>query len=239
MSTKPEPRRIIAEALQEGRSRLLEHEALALVEAYGVPVPPYKLARSPEEAAKAVEEIGAPVVLKVVSPEVVHKSDVGGVIVGVSSLGEAVKAYKKILANVEKAAPGAHVVGVLVQKMAPPGAIEVVVGAVRDPVFGPAVMFGLGGVFVELFQDVSFRVAPFTRDDALEMMKEVKAYKLLRGYRGRPPRDLNALADIIMAVQRLMQENPEIKEMDLNPVMSYPKGALAVDARIILAALKP
>lgn len=231
---RSEARRLIEEAIAAGRSRLLEHEALELVSAYGVPVPRWRLARSPEEAAEAVKEFKK-AVLKIVSPQVVHKSDVGGVVVGVSTPEEAVEAYRRIIESVRKRVPGAEVAGVLVQEMAPPGAVEVVVGAVRDPVFGPAVMFGLGGVFVEVFQDVSFRVAPFTRSDAMEMMREIRAYRLLQGYRGKPPRDLEALADIIMAVQEIMTENPEIREMDLNPVMSYPQGALAVDARIILA----
>lgn len=231
-------RRLIEEALREGRRRLLEHEALELVASYGVPVPRWKLARSPEEAAEAAREIGGPVVLKIVSPQVVHKSDVGGVLVGVSSPEEAAEAYRRIIEDVKRRVPGAEVVGVLVQEMAPPGAVEVVVGAIRDPVFGPAVMFGLGGVFVEIFQDVSFRVAPFTRSDAEEMIAEVKAYRLLKGYRGKPPRDLEALKDVVMAAQRIMLDNPEVAEMDLNPVMSYPEGALAVDARVILSAQK-
>ncbi|NOZ89123.1 MAG: acetyl-CoA synthetase [Crenarchaeota archaeon] len=228
-----EARRLIEEALREGRGRLLEHEALRLLELYGVPVPRYALARSREEAVEAARGIGGRVVLKVVSPEIVHKSDVGGVVVGVEPerVGEE---YEVLLERVRRAAPGARIVGVLVQEMAPPGAVEVVVGGVRDPVFGPAVMFGLGGVFVELFRDVSFRVAPFPRGEALEMMREVRAYRLLQGYRGKPPRDLEALADIVMAAQRIMMDNPEISEMDINPVMSYPKGALAVDARFIL-----
>jgi len=230
------PREVLENALREGRGRLLEHEAMKLLEAYGVPVPPYRFARSPEEAAKAAEEIGFPVVLKAVSPQVVHKSDVGAVALGLRSPGEVAEKAREMLEEIPRRVKGAEVLGFLVQKMAPPGAVEVVVGGVRDPVFGPAIMFGLGGVFVGLFQDVSFRVAPFTREDAEEMMTEVKAYRLLRGYRGKPPRDLDALADIIMAMQRIMLDNPEIAEADLNPVMSYPRGALVVDARFILKA---
>ena len=228
------PRELVENALREGRARLLEHEAMMLLEAYGVPVPPYRFAPGPEEAAKAAQEIGFPVVVKVVSPEVIHKSDVGGVALGLESPEEVEKAAREMLEKIPRLVRGARVLGFLVQRMAPPGAVEVVVGGVRDPVFGPAVMFGLGGIFVELFQDVSFRVAPFTRGDAEEMMQEVKAYKLLKGYRGKPPRDLDALADIIMALQRIMLDIPEIREADLNPVMSYPKGALVVDARFIL-----
>ncbi|KSW12779.1 acetyl-CoA synthetase [Pyrodictium occultum] len=229
-----DPRSIVAAALREGRSKLLEHEALALVEAYGVRVPGYRLARSPREAAEAAREIGFPVALKIVSPDIVHKSDVGGVVLGLGTPGEVEKAYSEVIERVRERAPGARVVGVLVQAMAPPGGVELVVGAVRDPVFGPAVMFGLGGIFVEVFRDVSFRVSPFTRRDAEEMIREVRAYRILRGVRGLPPRDIGALVDIVMAVQRLMEENPEVRGLDINPVLSYPEGALAVDARVVL-----
>ncbi|BEP18206.1 acetate--CoA ligase family protein [Pyrofollis japonicus] len=230
------PRQIIEKALNEGRTKLLEHEALDLVAAYGVPVPGYGLAKTAEEAAKIAEKIGFPVVLKIVSPDIVHKSDVGGVIVGVETVEDTVKAFNQIIENVKKHVPDARIEGVLVQKMAPKGAVEVVVGAVRDPVFGPAVMFGLGGVFIEVFRDVSFRVTPFKEQDAYEMIQEVKAYKIIRGYRNIAPRDIDSLVNIIMAVQRIMEENPEISEMDLNPILSYEKGkgALAVDVRIIL-----
>ena len=227
-------RRIIEKALEEGRTRLLEHEAMMLLEAYNVPVPPYGLAATSDEAASLTARIGPPVVLKIVSPQVVHKSDVGGVVLGVGSPEEAAKRFQELVSRIRERVPGAEIIGVLVQKMAPKGAVEVVVGGVRDQVFGPTIMFGLGGVFVELFGDVSFRVAPFDEEEAAEMMREVKAYKLLKGYRGKPPRDLEALKNIIMKSQRIMIDNPEIGEMDLNPVMSYPEGALVVDARFIL-----
>lgn len=232
----PSPREIIEKALQENRTKLLEHEALALVEAYGVPVPGYGLAQSADEAVEIAEKIGYPVVLKIVSPDIVHKSDVGGVIVGLTNPDEVGKAFDEIINNVKKHVPGARIAGILVQKMAPKGAVEVVVGAIRDPVFGPAIMFGLGGIFIEVFRDVSFRVVPFSEQDAEEMIKEVKAYKIIRGYRNIAPRDVDSLIKIIMAVQNLVKENPEINEMDLNPILSYEKGkgALAVDVRIIL-----
>ena len=232
----PSPREIIEKALQENRTKLLEHEALSLVEAYGVPVPGYGLAQTADEAVEIAGKIGYPVVLKIVSPDIVHKSDVGGVIVGLTNPDEVRKAFNEIINNVKKHVPDARITGILVQKMAPKGAIEVVVGAIRDPVFGPAIMFGLGGIFIEVFKDVSFRVVPFSEQDAEEMIKEVKAYKIIRGYRNIAPRDIDSLIKIIMAVQNLMKENPEINEMDLNPILSYEKGkgALAVDVRIIL-----
>ncbi len=234
MEAREEARKIIEQALSEGRSKLLEHEALRLAELYGVPVPGYGLARSEDEAVELAEKIGYPVVLKIVSPDIVHKSDVGGVVVGVETPEAVRKAYREIMENVKKHAPNARITGILVQKMAPKGAVEVIVGGLRDPVFGPTVMFGLGGIFVEVFRDVSFRIAPFTERDAEEMINEIKASKILKGYRNTPPRDIKSLVKIIMAVQKLMTENPEVRELDLNPVLSYPDKALAVDARVIV-----
>jgi len=224
---------IIEKALNEGRKKLLEHESLDVLKAYDIPVAPYAFARDENEAKEKVDEVGFPVVVKVVSPDIVHKSDVGGVIVGIKDKEGVVKAIESIRKSVAEKAPGAKITGFLIQKMMPDG-IEVIVGSVRDPVFDAAVMFGLGGIFVEVLRDVSFRVAPVTKEDALEMIREIKAYKILEGYRGQPPRDLDALADIIVKVSKLMLENPEISEMDINPVISYEKGAYAVDARFIL-----
>ncbi len=237
MTEAPKPKEIIEAARREGRRKLLEHEALSLVKAYGVPVPEFRLAKSVEEAVKAAKEIGFPLVLKVVSPDIVHKSDVGGVILNVNTEEEVVKAFNTIMTNVPKKAPGARIVGVLVQRMAPEG-LEVIVGATRDPVFGPVVMFGLGGVFVEVLRDVSFRVAPVDENEAMEMIREVKGYKLLQGYRNMPPRDVEALKRIIVAVSKLMMDLEEVSEMDLNPIMSYEagKGAVAVDVRVILSS---
>ncbi len=228
---------IIEAARKEGRRKLLEHEAMELVKLYGVPVPEFSLARSPEEAVAAAKRIGFPVVLKIVSPDVVHKSDVGGVLLGLESEEQVYEGYKRVIDNVQRSMPKARIVGVLVHRMAPKG-VEVIVGATRDPVFGPVVMFGLGGVFVEVLRDVSFRVAPVSEEDAEEMLREVKGYKILRGYRGTPPRDLAALKKIIVAVSNLMMDLEDVAELDLNPVMSYEegKGAIAVDARVILKA---
>ncbi len=226
-------REIIEEALREGRSKLHEHEAMAVLREYGLPVPEVALARSRDEAVEAAARIGFPVVLKIVSPSIVHKSDVGGVVLGLETEEQVAEAYDRILANVEKHAPGAEVVGVLVQRMVPKG-LEVIVGATRDPIFDAVVMFGLGGIFVEVLRDVSFRVTPVSREEAYEMLGEIKASRLLDGYRGMPPRDKEALADIIVKVSRLMDEVKEIKELDMNPIMSYEKGAAVADARIIV-----
>ncbi len=228
------PREIIDRALASGRNKLLEHEAMQLLESYSAPIPGYGLARDAEEAVSIAEKIGYPVVLKIVSPQIIHKSDVGGVVVGLNTPEEVKKAFNQIIENTKKHMPNAQIEGILVQAMAPKDAIEVVIGGIRDPVFGPTIMFGLGGIFVELFKDVSFRVAPFTEQDAEDMIREVKAYKMLKGYRNMPPRDIKSLIYIIMKAQKILVENPEISEMDLNPVMSYPDKALIVDARFIL-----
>jgi acetyl-CoA synthetase (ADP-forming) len=179
--------------------------------------------------------VGYPVVLKVVSPDISHKSDVGGVILGVRSAEEVRSSYRRILENVKAGAPGSRIHGVLVQRMAKPD-LEVIVGGIRDPVFGPVVMFGLGGVFVEVLKDVSFRIAPLSDADVDDMVREVRGYRILEGFRGSPPRDLDALKRVILGVSRMMVEVGEIAELDLNPVILYPRGegALIVDARIIL-----
>lgn len=226
---------VVKQARAEGRRKLLEHEALKLCELYGLPVPSYGLARSEEEAVELAERVGFPVVLKIVSPDISHKSDVGGVVLGIRSAEEVRGAYRKILENVGARAPGSRVYGILVQRMARPD-LEVIVGGIRDPVFGPVVMFGLGGIFVEVLKDVSFRVAPLSDVDVDDMIREVRGYRVLEGFRGSPPRDLDALRKVILGVSRMMVEVEEIAELDLNPVILYPRGegALIVDARVIL-----
>ena len=224
---------ILMEAREAGRKYLLETEAKTVCMEYGIPVTRFKLAKNEADAIKFAEEIGYPVVLKIVSPDVIHKSDVGGVIVGLKSGKEAQNGYKQILENVKKHKADARILGILVQEMAP-SSTEVIVGAVKDPQFGPAIMFGLGGIFVEVLKDVTFRVAPITEDEAQEMISEVKAYPLLKGYRNTPPADINAIVKILLNTSRLIMEHQEIKELDLNPIMVYESGAKTVDARIIL-----
>jgi acetyl-CoA synthetase (ADP-forming) len=224
---------IFEKAIQEGRKHLLESEAKTVCVEYGIPVTRFEVAKSEAEAVKFAEAIGFPVVLKVVSPDIIHKSDVGGVIVGLKNAGEVRDAYKKILENVKKHRADAKIVGILVQEMAP-ASTEVIVGAIEDPQFGPALMFGLGGIFVEILRDVAFRIAPIDEDEAREMISEVKAYPLLKGYRNLPPADIEAIVKILVNTSRLVMEHQEIKELDLNPIMVYGRGAKTVDARIIL-----
>jgi acyl-CoA synthetase (NDP forming) len=224
---------IIAQVRREGRKALLETEAKTICIEYDIPVTTFKLAKNEKEAAKFAEQIGFPVVLKIVSPEIIHKSDAGGVIINLKNASEVQDAYRKILENAKKYNAAARIDGVLVQEMAPQST-EVIVGAIKDPQFGQTLMFGLGGIFVELLKDVTFRIAPITQQDAEEMITEVKAYPLLKGYRNTPPTDINAIVKVLLNTSKLIMDYPEIKELDLNPVLAYEKGAKTVDARIIL-----
>ena len=224
---------ILSKVVKEGRKYLLETEAKTVCMEYGIPITKFKLAKNEAETVKFAEEIGYPVVLKIVSPDIIHKSDVGGVIVNLKDAKDVRNAYKQILESIKKHKADAKIVGVLVQEMAP-SSTEVIVGAIKDPQFGPALMFGLGGIFVEVLKDVTFRVAPITVDEAREMITEVKAYPLLKGYRNQPPADIEAIVQILLNTSRLVMEHQEIKELDLNPIMVYEKGAKTVDARIIL-----
>ena len=224
---------IFSKVREEGRKFLLEPEAKSICKEYGIPVTDFRIAKNEAEAVSFADEIGYPVVLKIISPDVIHKSDVGGVIVGLKTAEDVRNAYKQIIENVKNHKPNAKIVGMLVQEMAP-SSTEIIVGAIKDPQFGPALMFGLGGIFVEVLKDVTFRIAPLTRDEAEEMIKEVRAYPLLKGYRNTPPADIEAIVNILLNTSRLVMEHQEIKELDLNPIMVYEKGAKTVDARIIL-----
>ncbi len=224
---------IFDKAHKEGRKFLLEPEAKQVCTEYGIPVTRFKVAKTREEAVNFADEIGYPIVLKIISPDIIHKFDVGGVVLNLENSKDIGEAYEKILKNVKKHKPAAKITGVLVQEMAP-SSTEVIVGAIKDPQFGPALMFGLGGVFVEILKDVTFRIAPVSEQDAREMITEIKAYPVLKGYRGQPPADIEAIVRILLSTSRLMMDHLEIKELDLNPIMVYEKGAKTVDARIIL-----
>jgi acetyl-CoA synthetase (ADP-forming) len=208
-------------------------EAKELLNDYGIPTPESVLTNTVNDALKAAESIGFPVVLKIVSPEIIHKSDVGGVKVGIKNAESLKTSYNKLLADIKANVPRAKITGVLVEKMAP-SSTEVIIGALRDPQFGPAVMFGLGGIFVEAIEDVSFRLAPVNEKESLEMIKEIKAFPLLNGFRGSPRLDIYTTAKTLLAVSKIISEIEQIKEIDLNPVLVYPKGIMVVDARVIL-----
>ena len=225
---------VIKKALAEGRHSLLEPEAKAICLEYGIPTPSFRVATSSSNAAAAAAELGYPVVLKIVSPDVVHKSDVGGVMAGLSSSDAVESAYLRIVENVRAHRPDARLIGVLVQRMAPEST-EVIVGSVKDAQFGPTILFGLGGIFVEVLKDVAFRIAPIEERDARDMMREIKGYEVLTGCRGSPPVDQDAIVSIILSASSLVTENPQIEQMDLNPTMAYERGAMVVDARMLLS----
>ncbi|MEM0025001.1 MAG: acetate--CoA ligase family protein [Zestosphaera sp.] len=226
---------VISKARSEGRTKLLEHEAYDVLIKYGIPAPKFGLATSAEEAVRLAEEVGYPVVLKIVSPDIVHKSDVGGVKLNLNSSEEVRRSFDEIIRNVRVNAPEAKVAGILVQEMIPQS-LEVIVGATRDPTFGPVLLFGLGGIFVEVLKDVSFRITPLTRYDAETMLTEIRAAKILDGYRGTPPRDKEAIVDIILRLAKFMEEHESVTDVDLNPIMVFEvgKGAKVADARILI-----
>ena len=218
---------------KEGRSILTEFESKRILRQVGIPVVETKLATTRKEAVSMSQNLGFPVALKIASPEVIHKSDSGGVKLALNHAAAVRMAYSEILENVRLQYPGATLHGVSVQKMARPGT-EVIVGTSKDPQFGPVIMFGLGGIFVEVFKDVSFRIIPVDQRDAQQMIKEIKGYPLLQGVRGKEAASIPALVEIILKISNLMEKNPQIKELELNPVFAYRDRALAVDARIIL-----
>ncbi len=224
---------ILDKVKTERRTVLTEFESKKLLERAGIPVVETRLVRTKRETISVSKEMGFPVVLKITSPDIVHKSDSGGVKLGIANATQASKAYSEIMLSIKQRYPGAIIHGLTVQKMAPPG-IQVIVGMNKDPQFGPVLMFGLGGILVELLKDVSFRIVPVTKRDAAEMIKEIKGYPLLEGYRGQEPANIDALQDIIVRVSQFVERTPEIKELDLNPIFAYRDKAVSVDARIVL-----
>ena len=224
----------IATARAEGRTLLSEVESKQLLRAAGIPVTDARLATRASEAATIAAEIGFPVVLKIISKDIAHKSDVGGVALGLETASAVRRGYAEMLARVAAAAPKAQIDGVSVQQQPPPGT-EVIVGATTDPQFGPVIMFGLGGVFVEVLKDVAFRIVPLQRRDARQMIREISGFPILQGVRGQPGADIAALEKLVVDVSKFVWKHREIAELDLNPVFAYPDGAIAVDARIVLA----
>jgi acyl-CoA synthetase (NDP forming) len=229
---KTEVKRILEQAKAEGRTSLTAPEGKLVCDAYGIPVPKEGVAATAAEAAKLATRMGFPVVLKIVSPQILHKTEAGGVLVGVKSAAEAKKGFDAIMRNAKKYDRKAQLLGVQVQQMLA-GGQEVIVGAVTDPSFGKLVAFGLGGVLVEVLKDITFRLAPASKADALNMMDGIAAAPILKGVRGAPPVNRDALAAIIQSVSRLVSDFPEIVEMDLNPVFATAKGATAADVRIV------
>lgn len=233
MSNTYQAKAVLDNAAAKGFTELAEFMAQDVLKAYGVPVPKTTLARTSDEAVQAAHAIGYPVALKIASPQITHKSDVGGVSVGIASDAELRAAFLN-MTNRARRVKEAYVLGCLVQEMAPKGSREVFAGFKRDPQFGPLLLFGLGGVYVEVLRDVAARLAPLSLMDVSEMVREIKSYPILRGVRGEPPVDFRALEDVLLTLSQIATDFPEIQECDFNPIMAHPGGALVVDARFTI-----
>ena len=227
-------RKIMNKVGKEKRRLLTEIEASQVLEAYGFPVLKSELARNEKECLQVAKEVGYPVVMKIVSPDIIHKVDVKGVILGIESDKELIKSFGKMLADVKKLRPKAKILGVNIQMMAPPGR-EVIIGMKRDPQFGPILMFGLGGIYVEALKDVTFRLAPIRQLGAFHMIKAIRAYRILEGMRGDKPADTPVLAECLERLSQLVVDFEEIQELDMNPIIVYNrgKGCRIAHARIV------
>jgi acetyl coenzyme A synthetase (ADP forming)-like protein len=230
-------RKVFAQVRAERRLTIGDAEARDILRAYGISIPASELARTPEEAIEIAGRIGYPVVMKVASPDILHKTDIGGVKLNLASPDDVRDAFDLLVYRAMRFMPEATIWGCLVQQMVK-GGKEVIVGMNCDPQFGPLVMFGLGGIYVEILKDVAFRVAPFSRKEAQEMIQEIRSYNLLRGVRGEPPSDLKATAEALLRVSQLVTDFPEIVEMDINPLMVFPngQGVMGIDMRLVLAS---
>jgi acyl-CoA synthetase (NDP forming) len=223
---------IIEKAKKEKRP-LLETEAKELLREYGIPVPDFKLIKTEDEIDKITEKFSYPLTMKIVSPDILHKSDAGGVKLNIQDEREAKLAYQEIIFNAKKYNKEAKISGIIAYSMIPQET-EIIIGMMKDPCFGPTIMFGLGGIFVEILKDISFRILPIEARDAEEMISEIKGYKILKGIRGEAPKDVQAIKDLLLKISQLTLDNPEIKEMDLNPIFVFNQGLQVVDARMIL-----
>jgi acyl-CoA synthetase (NDP forming) len=232
-----ECKEIFKKAILEGRSSLIISEARRICSLHHIPTPASFVSKSVEDALKAGSQIGFPVTLKIVSPQILHKTDVGGVALNIADESSLKEAYQKMMKEVSKNKHDAEILGVVVEKMMPPSN-EVIVGGIKDSQFGPCVMFGMGGIFAEVYEDVSFRVAPIDNIDALNLMNDIKGSKILKGFRGEPAADTEAIVNILLNVSSLMIEHDEINQLDLNPIIVYPDSACAVDSRIVMKQAK-
>ncbi|QTA80107.1 CoA-binding domain-containing protein [Desulfonema limicola] len=226
---------ILVRARKEKRTVLTEIEAKQILREAGIKCTDTQLAETKEQAVALSEKMGWPVVLKISSVDITHKSDAGGVKVNLKNKAEVEQAFDNIMTSCRAACPDAGIEGVAVQAMAKPGT-EVIIGMTKDPSFGPVLMFGLGGIFVELLKDVAFRIVPLEKKDASEMINEIKGKKLLEGYRGQDPADIPFLENMLLKLSELVDKTGDIAEIDMNPVFAYKQGAVVVDARIILEA---
>ena len=230
---KEEALEVIERALSQGRSSLVEYEAKRVLKAYGLPIPEEKLVENPDEAVEYANEIGYPVVLKLMSPQILHKSDAKVVALNVGTDEDLRKAWKEIHNNAKKYKDDAEIIGVLVAPMLKPGK-EIIVGVTKDPQFGHALMFGLGGIYVDFLKDVSFGLAPLSKAEAAKMVERTKAYVLLRGVRGRPRADIEAVVEALVRVSKLVSDFPEVSYLDVNPLVAYEsgRGCIALDVKM-------
>jgi acyl-CoA synthetase (NDP forming) len=227
---------VIEEALQRGQSEIVEFQGREVLAAYNLATPRTILARSSDEAVRAALDLGGPVALKIASPQISHKTDVHGVVLHLKGEAEVRQAFWDITSRAQRLRPDAYIAGCLVQEMAPRDAQEVIVGFKRDEQFGPLLMFGLGGIHVEILKDVAFHLNPLSRDDAFGMIRSIRSYMLLKGVRGTPCVDLNALADVLLALSALAQDFPQVYEAEFNPVLVNAERALVADMRLTLRA---
>ncbi|MBD3155861.1 MAG: acetyl-CoA synthetase [Candidatus Aenigmarchaeota archaeon] len=227
------PQKIFDKVRKEGRNNLTELESRKILEYYRIPVVRGTVIQEIKDAISFANKFGYPLVLKVVSKDIIHKTDAGAVKIGIENEKELRDGITDLIKTVKKNKPKARIDGIFVQKMLPE-APEVIVGGKKDPTFDQVVLFGLGGVFVEVFEDVSFRVVPIKKREAAEMITEIKGLKVLKGIRGKEPVDFKALIDILMKTSKMLEGNPEIQELDINPVFAFSDDAIAVDARIII-----
>ena len=230
---KQDVKKIIKDSLSANKQSLLEPECKAILSGCGLPIPRSVLIKNKKEFKTKAKKLTPPYVLKVVSQDILHKSDIGGVVTDIKNIKELNNVWTKMVKNISHKMPTARIDGFLLEEMSPKG-VEVIIGGLRDTQFGPVVMFGTGGISVELMKDVSYRLAPLDKKEAIEMIREVKGYPLLTGFRGSKPADIESLSEAIIKLSEILIKIKDIKEIEINPLLVYEKGVAAVDVRIIL-----
>jgi len=228
---------ILIKSIKNGDTVLPELEAHKVCDAYGIKCPPTQLVTSKEQCIEVGNNIGYPVVIKIFSKQIIHKSDAGGVVIGIKDAEKLAESYDSMLDTVKGRFPNAVIEGVIVQKMMDKG-VETIIGGFKDSQFGPVIMFGMGGIYVEVFKDTAFRLAPIDKGEARRQIEQTKIYNVLKGVRGEQPCDIEALTQAVVNAANLLISHEEIKEIDLNPVICYPDGCVAVDSRIVLETIE-
>ena len=230
-------KKLFAKRIKDGYTILPELEAHKVCDAYGIKCPPTRFVTNKEQCIEEGNKIGYPVVIKIFSKQIIHKSEAGGVVIGIKDKEQLAQAYDNMVNTAKERFPKAVIEGVIVQKMMDKG-VETIIGGFKDPQFGPVIMFGMGGIYVEVFKDTAFRLAPIDKEEAKRQIEQTKIYKVLKGVRGQKPCDIESLSETVVNVANLLSSNKEIKEIDLNPVICYPNGCVAVDSRIVLGTVE-